>query len=95
MSTNTRLLLCCQCSTWTQAPNPEQGTCTCSKDEGVEFPTNYDTRCLFGLSVQVTVPQIETEKVAPSEESMYREVFDIVDNQKAEDDIQESLDKLE
>lgn len=52
-----RSILCRNCSSWEQAPNVEQGNCTI--EESDIFPTNYDTRCLFGLSETVDTPSID------------------------------------
>ena len=48
-----RLILCRNCTQWTQAPNPEMGTCCC---DGLNNITNYDTRCLLGLYENVSIP---------------------------------------
>lgn len=50
VSPNIRLILCCNCKVWKQAPNPEMGTCKCDTKH---FSTNYDTRCLLGLTETV------------------------------------------
>jgi hypothetical protein len=51
-SKQSRLILCRNCNEWQQAPNPEQGTCAVSETNNA---TNYDTRCLMGLSEKVEV----------------------------------------
>ena len=56
MCRNTRLILCRNCQSWEQAPNPEQGTCTADESNN---PTNYDTRCLLGLFENLEVPLID------------------------------------
>jgi hypothetical protein len=62
MNKASRLILCCNCQSWKQAPNPTQGTCFLD-ESSFSFPTNYDSRCLFGLSETVEVPDIETETI--------------------------------
>lgn len=57
---NTRLKLCKDCTSWEQSHNPEQGTCRIDEEQHDPFPTNYDSRCLFGLCVAVVVPDIKT-----------------------------------
>jgi hypothetical protein len=56
----TRLILCRNCNDWKQLPNEEQGTCIFDE---IENTTNYDTRCLLGISESVITPEVETMKV--------------------------------
>lgn len=55
---NLRLILCRNCSSFMQAPNPEMGTCKIEEDT-----VRYDSPCLFGISEKVEVPEIETQNV--------------------------------
>lgn len=55
MESDSRLILCRNCSDWIQAPNPEQGSCTYG---GRNETTNYDTRCLLDLYEKVKTPDL-------------------------------------
>ena len=50
-----RLILCRNCTEWKQAPNPEMGICIFDNSNN---STNYDTRCLLGLTEEVNIPKI-------------------------------------
>jgi hypothetical protein len=58
--TQSRPVLCMNCSCWTVAPNVELGTCTIKQDEEViTQTTNYDSRCIVGFSQSVEKPEVE------------------------------------
>lgn len=62
----TRRILCRNCDLWKQEPNPEIGLCTFKEDEDDEplnNSTNYDSRCILGLSEIVNVPEVEVKLI--------------------------------
>ena len=62
MQKQSRSVLCVNCDNWHVAHNVEQGTCKLEQDgEIMETPTNYDTRCLYGIVNYTTPPEIETK----------------------------------
>lgn len=61
---DTRLILCRNCPIWEQSPNPEQGTCT---HDDQASPTNYDSRCILGISEKIEVPEIQIQNKQPNQ----------------------------
>lgn len=66
MKTQSRLIICKDCNCWNICHNVELGICKIKQDEEykeieIENTTWYDTRCIYGLSEMINVPEIEVQ----------------------------------
>ena len=66
METQSRLIICRDCNCQNTCHNVELGICKIKQSDGdeeieIENTTYYDSRCIYGLSEMINVPEIEVK----------------------------------
>jgi len=60
MSKQSRCIICKDCQSFKQAPNPRLGTCELEQEGEIIINTvYYNTECIYGLSITIKTPNIQ------------------------------------